>query len=115
MTEVANYEEAKRQQDLMNQNFQNNKQLRKQAHQHTLAETERKMHLKLESIIQDRQALQAQIVKQKNKNQMTINQIIKETQQEIENISKENQEDITKITDKSLKCQSEVKITEKKT
>lgn len=46
---------------------------------------------------------------------MTINQIIKETQQEIENISKENQEDITKITDKSLKCQSEVKITEKKT
>ena len=46
---------------------------------------------------------------------MTINQIIKETQQEIENISKENQEDITKITDKSLKGQSEVKITEKKT
>lgn len=54
MTEVANYEEAKKQQDLMNHSFENNKQLRKQAHQHTLAETERKMHLKLESIIQDR-------------------------------------------------------------
>lgn len=29
MTEVANYEEAKKQQDLMNHSFENNKQLRK--------------------------------------------------------------------------------------
>ncbi len=46
--------------------------MRKQAHQHTLAETERRMHLKLESIIQDRKTLQSQIIRQKDKNGLTL-------------------------------------------
>lgn len=37
------------------------------------------MHLKLESIIQDRKQLQSQIIRQKEKNGMTLNQIQTET------------------------------------
>lgn len=43
MTEVANYEEAKRQQDLKNQEFEKNKQIRKQNMQQTLNETDQRM------------------------------------------------------------------------